>query len=85
MRKPEPIDVRVSLPSKPVNFLDQLRVFIRSRGLAYATEKTYLLWIRRFIRFSHYQSAKDFSPNDIEPFLNHLAQQRFCSHHQVVR
>lgn len=79
MRKPERIDVRTALPSKPNKFLDQLRVFIRSRGLAYATEKTYLFWTKRFINFNHYQSATDFKLEDIEPFLNYLAQQRFCS------
>ena len=47
MRKPEPIDIRTALPGKPKGFLDQFRVFIRSRGLAYAPEKTYLLWAKR--------------------------------------
>ncbi|MFQ3230842.1 integron integrase [Reinekea sp.] len=79
MRIPESIDVKVALPSKPSNFLDQLRVYIRSRGLAYTTEKTYLHWVQRFIRFNQYQSPKDFNLNDIELFLNHLAQQRFCA------
>lgn len=79
MRKTKHIDVRTALPSKPNKFLDQLRVFIRSRGLAYATEKTYLFWTKRFINFNHYQSATDFKLEDIEPFLNYLAQQRFCS------
>jgi hypothetical protein len=44
MRKLELIDIWTALPEKPNGFLDQFRVFIRSRGLAYATEKTYLLW-----------------------------------------
>lgn len=79
MRKPEQIDIRTALPAKPSHFLDQFRVFIRSRGLTYATEKTYLMWARRFIRFSGYQSPGDFALKDIEPFLNHLAQERFCS------
>jgi integron integrase len=79
MRKPEHIAVRAALPSKPKKFLDQLRVFIRSRGLAYATEKTYLFWTKQFIKFNQYQSATDFKLEDIEPFLNNLAQQRFCS------
>ena len=79
MRKPELIDIRTALPEKPKGFLDQFRVFIRSRGLAYATEKTYLLWAKRFIKFSKYQSPKDFRLQDIDTFLNYLAQQRFCS------
>ena len=39
MRKPEFIDVRAALPNKPSSFLDQLRIFIRSLGLACSTEK----------------------------------------------
>ncbi|WP_230390729.1 phage integrase N-terminal SAM-like domain-containing protein [Reinekea sp. G2M2-21] len=57
-RKSGPIDIRTALPEKPKGFLDQFRVFIRSRGLAYATEKTYLLWAKRFVRFSKYQYPK---------------------------
>lgn len=79
MRQPETMDVRAALPAKPVSFLDQFRVFIRSRGLAYTTEKTYVLWARKFINYSKYQSPKDFRLPDVEVYLNHLAQQRFCS------
>ena len=79
MRKPEPIDNRTALPEMPKGFLDQFRVFIRSRGLAYTTEKTNLIWAKRFFRFSKYQSPKDFRLQDIDTFLNYLAQQRFCS------
>lgn len=79
MRKPEVMDVRAALPAKPEGFLDQLRVFIRSKGLAYSTEKTYLLWIKRFINHCKYKSPKDIKVSDIDVFLNHLAQQRFCS------
>lgn len=79
MRQPETIDVRAALPAKPVSFLDQFRVFIRSKGLAYTTEKTYVLWARKFINYSKYQSPKDFRLPDVEVYLNHLAQQRFCS------
>jgi integron integrase len=49
------------------------------KGLSYSTEKTYLMWARRFIRYCGYQSAKQFQRNDIERFLNHLAQERYCS------
>ena len=58
MRKPEPIVIRTALPKKPKGFLDQFRAFIRSRGLAYTTEKTNLIWAKRFIKFSKYQSPK---------------------------
>lgn len=79
MRKSEVMDVRGAIPQKPIKFIDQLRLFIRNRGLAYATEKTYVLWIRRFIRFTRYQTPSEFKVSDIEVFLNYLAQQRFCS------
>ncbi len=79
MRQPEKMDIRAALPAKPAGFLDQLRVFIRSNGLAYTTEKTYVLWVRNFIKYSKYKSAKDFKLADVEVYLNHLAQQRFCS------
>ena len=79
MRQPEKMDIRAALPAKPAGFLDQLRVFIRSNGLAYTTEKTYVLWLHNFIKYSKYKSAKDFKLADVEVYLNHLTQQRFCS------
>ena len=33
-------------------FLESVRDYIRMRGYSMATEKTYLLWIRRFINFT---------------------------------
>ena len=36
---------------KPLALLEQVRDCIRTRHLAYRTEKTYLYWIRRFIWF----------------------------------
>jgi integron integrase len=79
MKQPEVMDVRVALPAKPAGFLDQFRVFIRSKGLAYTTEKTYVLWVRNFIKYCKYQSPNDIKRADVEMYLNHLAQQRFCS------
>lgn len=46
-------DIPVYVPGKPVKFIDQLRAFIRFRNLAYKTEKTYIHWIIRFIRFNN--------------------------------
>ena len=46
-------DVPSPIPLNSTKFLDQLRVFIRKQNKAWATEKTYLLWIKRFIRFHH--------------------------------
>lgn len=45
------MDVPPSLPAAPSRFIDRLRAFIRSRNLAYTTEKTYVHWVLRYIRF----------------------------------
>ena len=50
------IDVRTDIASDSIRFLDKLRLFIRQRGMAFQTERTYLQWIRRFIKFNQYQS-----------------------------
>jgi len=79
MRKAKIIDIRTPISPKSAGFIDQLKGFIRNRGLAYSTEKTYIEWVRRFIKFSGYQSPKQLNVLDIEVFLNHLAQNQFCS------
>ena len=66
MKKPEPIDIRTAAHEKPKGFLDQFRVFTRARNLAYATEKTYQLWPKRYTRLSKYQSPKGFKLQDID-------------------
>lgn len=77
--KKEKIDTRTTINTQSNRFFDQLTLFIRQRGLAYATEKTYLSWIRRFILFNRYQSVAEMKVPDIEVFLNNLSNERFCS------
>jgi len=79
MSNPNVMDVRAPIERNSSKFIDQFRYYIRSKGLAYTTEKTYVLWVKRFINFSGYRSPSDFQVADIEPFLNFLAQERFCS------
>lgn len=45
------MDIPTPIPAQPTRFLDKVRSFLRFRGMAYKTEKTYLFWIKRFIRF----------------------------------
>ena len=73
------IDTRVSIDSNKADFYDRLRLFIRAKGLSYATEKTYLEWIRRFVSFGRYTSTKQLQLSDVEVFLNHLANNKYCS------
>ena len=44
-------DVRQPLPLKPTPLIDQFRAEIRRRGLSFHTEKPYLQWVLRFVRF----------------------------------
>ena len=60
---------------------DRVRDQIRYLHYAYSTEKTYLMWIDRFLRFHREQSGKwihplEMGPGHIEGFLTNLAVQR---------
>ena len=72
-------DIPRSVPVKPVRLLDQIRAEIRARNLSYATEKTYLHWIVRFIRFHNKRHPVEMDAAEVEQFLNHLSVQRNCS------
>ena len=65
-------DIPVPLPDKPIRFMDQFREFLRSRRLAYKTEQTYCMWVKRFIRFHNYKHPKELTDTDIVAFLSHL-------------
>ncbi|KAE8544536.1 MULTISPECIES: phage integrase N-terminal SAM-like domain-containing protein [Marinobacter] len=43
------MDIRCPISPQSTRFLDRLRNFIRLRGLAYKTEKTYVFWIKCFV------------------------------------
>lgn len=63
-------------PTSTANsFLDKVRGFIRLRGMAYKTEKTYLFWIKRFIRFHGLQHPEVMGSAEVEAFLSHLVLQ----------
>ncbi len=51
-------DIPVSIDLKSKRFIPQLRLFIRQKGLAYNTEKTYLYWIIYYIRFHKMRPPK---------------------------
>lgn len=73
------IDTRKYIPPVASRFSDQYRLFIRAKGLAYATEKTYMQWASRFTKCMNYRSANDFNVQDINFFLSQLGNQRQCS------
>lgn len=73
------IDIRSTIEPTSIRFKDRYRLFIRSRGLAYATEKTYCQWAGRFIRHMKYTSEDDLCVDHINYFLSNLGNARGCS------
>lgn len=69
-------DVRGPLPAHPVRFMDQLRAHMRSKQLAYKTEKTYCHWIRDFIRFHNRTHPKELGSSHVDAYLSYLVLQR---------
>ncbi len=72
-------DIPIHVEHSSERFIDRLRLFIRARNLAYATEKTYVSWILRFIRYHEKRHPKDMGESEIESFLNYLVLQCYCS------
>ncbi|WP_205601929.1 phage integrase N-terminal SAM-like domain-containing protein, partial [Enterobacter hormaechei] len=60
-------------------FIESMRTELRTKHYSYATEKSYLHWVRTFIRFNDYKHPKDMGNSEIERFLNHLAVNRQVS------
>lgn len=73
------IDTRKAIASKPIRFMDRFRLFIRSKGLAYTTEKTYIHWASRFIKYMGYKNETALAVHDVNLFLTHLGNSRYCS------
>lgn len=57
-------------------FLESIRRTMRLRGYAIKTEKSYLHWIRYFIRFHNRQHPKEMGRDEVIAFLDHLANDR---------
>jgi len=72
-------DIPIPLPARPTRLLDQLRVHMRSRNLAYKTERTYIRWITSYIRFHHKTHPRELGACDIDAYLSHLAVQQNLS------
>jgi integrase len=60
--------------------LDQVRQAIRVRHYSYQTERTYLHWVERFVRFHKgpggWRHPKELGEAGVEAFLAHLAADR---------
>lgn len=72
-------DIPKPLPENPTRFLDQFRVFIRSKQLAYKTEQSYCRWVRRFIRYHNLRHPQEMGAVEVDAFLSHLVIDRNAS------
>jgi integron integrase len=63
----------------PRTLLAAVRDQIRMRHMSYRTERAYLHWIRRYVRFHGRRSPRHLGAPEVEQFLNHLAVDRKVS------
>lgn len=61
---------------KRSEFIDSIRRFMRLNGYSLRTEKSYVYWIKYYIRFHRFQHPSELGNIDIEAFLEHLAADR---------
>jgi integron integrase len=72
-------DIPVPVPHAPVRLSEQLRQFMRSKQLAYTTEKTYLHWIYHYIRFHGKKHPRELGAEAIDRYLTWLGTSRNVS------
>lgn len=59
--------------AQPAKLLERVRDCIRTRHLAFRTEKTYLYWIRRFLWFHELKDPHQLGVAEVTAFLTSLA------------
>src|SRR5215831_11444198 len=63
----------------PPRLLDQMREHIRLRHYSLRTERTYLDWVRRYVRFHGLKHPRELGAEHVTAFLSSLANQRNVS------
>lgn len=56
-----------------------IRSRMRLMRLSYSTEKTYIFWIKYFIKFHRDKHPREMGANEITLFLSHLAEKKNVS------
>jgi len=62
--------------SKKSPFIESIRRLMRLRGYSLRTEKSYLYWIKSYIRFHKNRHPKDMGKDEIIQYLDYLASDR---------
>ena len=70
--------VRLRALNDPVA-LDEVRRIMRERNMAYSTEKTYVHWIRSYVRFHRNRHPRELGAPEVDRYLSWLAVQRNVS------
>ena len=65
--------------ARPKKLLDVVREQMRIGHLSPSTEKSYVLWIRRFVKFHKLRHPREMGAEEISQFLSWLAQERRVS------
>ncbi len=60
-------------------FMEDCKMAMRARHLAFKTEKSYLHWIRRYILFHNKKHPVEMAETEVIDFLNFLALKKRCS------
>ena len=63
-------------PDQSPKLIDKVRQTCRRRQYSYHTEKAYVRWTERFVRFHDTTHPRPLVEDDIRAFLNHLASTR---------
>ena len=56
-----------------MKLMDQVRGVLRRERRSYRTEKQYMQWIRRYIRYHRCRHPREMDTSEVEQFLTHLA------------
>ncbi len=62
-------------PDQPLTLLGRVREAIRYKHYSIRTERTYVEWVRRFVRFHGQRHPRDMGAPEVRAFLGHLASE----------
>ena len=72
-------DIPIPLQTRAPRLVEEVRRLIRERHLSYSTEKTYVHWIRSYIRFHRPQHPRELGGAEVDQYLSWLAVERRVS------
>lgn len=69
-------DTSTSTPSDGSRFLNRVRTACRRKAYSYRTEKTYLRWIVRYVKYHGTRHPGAFGKQEVRAYLSYLATER---------